>query len=242
MGAGASTGPLDEREEKFFAEMQKAYDEYKPQESKMEREDSFNFFKSKIELFLENEAKSGSKESYSDLKSKIDDFFESKAENKSDSKAEVKEAKQITRGVSSIVQPPSFYVGDIVKAKVDGMLFEGVVIHNGDDDGTIEVDFGDDIEKVNISDCSLVMSGLDFEVGDLVQARTAESFLYCHGKVLKINHDGTFDILFDGDDDDDVERNIPHHFVRKHRTGRAMVKMRWHRAKAVLATIRAFNH
>lgn len=257
MGAGASTGPLTEREEKFFAEMQKAYDEYKPQHAKMvERKDSYRFFKTRIDDFLENEKHQakldGRDEDLSDLTSKIDDYFESRAEAKNNVKQNSFDSKHSPLEVSSETSNkslsvpkrfnnPTFYVGDIVKAKVDGLMFEGVVVHNGENNSTIDVDFGDDIETVKISDCSLIMSGLDFEVGDLVQARTTDSYVYCHGKILNINHDGTFDIVFDGDDDDDVERNIPHSFVRKHRTGREMVKKRWDRARAVLSTIRAFK-
>lgn len=221
MGAGASStdGSISEREDKFFKEMQNTYDnEYKPQiaERKMERQESLDFFQAKINSFVESEPKSDEKR--------------------------VPARAIVSRTTSSAQPPPTYYVGDIVKAKVDGMMFEGVVVHNGEDDDTIDVDFGDEIETVLIGDCALVMSGLDFEVGDLVQARTVDTVLYCHGTILNINHDATMDILFAGDDDEDVEKNIPHNFVRKHRTGREMVKKRWHRARAMLATVRAFAH
>ena len=225
MGAGASStdGTLTEREEKFFKEMQRAYDnEYKPRvsEKKMERKESIDFFKAKIDSFVEKESS------------------EPKTEEK---RVPARAGAVIDRTVSSIKPPPTFFVGDIVKAKVDGMLFEGVVVSNGDDQESVEVDFGDETEFVEVEDCSLVMSGLDFEVGDVVQARTVDNFLYCNGTILNINHDATMDILFDGDDEDDVEKNIPHDLVRKLRTGRDLVKKRWQRAKNMISTIRAFN-
>ena len=219
MGAGASSadGSISEREEKFFKEMQRAYDK-EPQlaENKMERKESLKFFRDKINSFVESEPKT---------------------EEKSGPARSI-----VTRTTSSVHPPPTFYVGDVVKAKVDGMMFEGVVVHNGEEDSTIDVDFGDEIETVKIEDCSLVMSGLDFEVGDLVQARTVDTLLYCNGTILNINHDATMDILFDGDDEDDVEKNIPHNFVRKLRTGRELAKKRWHRARAMLSTVRAFGN
>lgn len=225
MGAGASAGPLTEKEEKFFAEMKHAYEnEYKLHKTgdKIHDRDPVDFFKMKIDSFMESQAKD--------------------EEKKDDIGAKPEAKRIISRAPSCVESAPVYYVGDIVKAKVDGMLFEGVVIHYGEDDETLDVDFGDDIETVSIANCSLVMSGLDFEVGDFVQARTKDSPLYCHGKILKIHHDGTFDILFDGDSDDDVERGLPHEFVRKHKTGRDLAKKRWHRARAMLSTVRAFSH
>lgn len=239
MGAGASStdDSITEREKKFFDEMQRAYDqEYKPKvaERKMERKESLDFFKAKITSFVASEPKSPGKPKKS----------ESKTEPKGDEHR--KPARPVVqRTISSVQPPPAFFVGDIVKAKVDGMMFEGVVIANGGeehDQDSVDVDFGDEVERVKIDNCALVMSGLDFEVGDVIQARTVENYLYCNGTILKINLDGTMDILFDGDDESDVERNIPHHLVRKLRTGRELAKKRWMRARTVISTMRAFNH
>ena len=222
MGAAASSSGahFSDREEKFFETMQEAYEkEYKPQvaENKLNKEQSIKFFTEKVNSFVESEPKAEEKRTPA--------------------------RPLIHKRASSIQPPPSFYVGDIVKAKVDGMMFEGVVVSNGNENvyHTVEVDFGDDVEEVQIDNCSLVMSGLDFEVNDLVQARTEDSVMYCNGKLLHINFDGTMDILFDGDDEEDVEKNIPVKYVRKLRTGRELAKRRWHRARTMISSIRAFS-
>jgi len=248
MGAGASSSDdaITEREEKFFKEMQDAYEnEYKPRmkDNKMERDESLNFFKLRVNSFVDSEPKSNERDSSSGALEEKTDSMKEKSVSFKEKDDEKREPARpvISRKSSSIQPPPAFYVGDVVKAKVDGMMFEGVVVNNGSDDNTVEVDFGDEVEVVDIDDCAIVMSGLDFEVGDLVQARTADSVMYCHGKILKISLDGTFDILFDGDDEDDVERGIPHEFVRKHRTGRELVKKRWQRARTIISSMRAFG-
>jgi len=155
----------------------------------------------------------------------------------------VKEAATRTgRSVADVLaaeSPCVFQIGDIVKAKLGFMMFEGVVV--GVKSTTLDVDFGDDIEEIPIENCSLVMHGLDYEVGDLVSACPNGSVLYFNGRVLGINGNGTLDILFDGDEEDDVERNIPIDSVRKLRTGRQLVMSRWHRAKTMITASIAFG-
>lgn len=126
----------------------------------------------------------------------------------------------------------TFMVGDIVKVRQGFMMFEGVVVDSTNT--TLDVDFGDDIETVSIENCCLVMNGLDFEVGDYVSACPAGE-LYFNGKIISINTNGTFDILFDGDDIEDVEHNIRPDKVRKIRTGRQLVINRWQRAKNMIS-------
>lgn len=232
MGAGASSsdGSITEREEKFFREMQLAYDlEYKPRtaERKMERKESLDFFKAKINSFVQSEPKS----------------YNNNNTNKKSEEKRTPARAFVKRSLSGPCDPPpsKFEIGDVVKAKVDGMMFEGVIVSHNNEEDMVEVDFGEETEFVKNDKCALVMSGLDFEVGDVVQARTVDNFLYCNGKILNINHDATMDILFDGDDDDDVERNIPHALVRKIRTGRDLAKKRWQRARAMISSVRAFN-
>jgi hypothetical protein len=260
MGAGASSADgsssLTEREEKFFQEMQNAYEnEYKPKmnsENKMERNESLNFFKLRVNSFVDSEKSEPKTETEGNAvtnanaskgsEAKVSGVVDTDAQclEKSEEKR-VPARAAILRTSSSMHPPPAFYIGDIVKAKVDGMMFEGVVVENGGEEETVEVDFGDDVETVKIEDCAMVMSGLDFEVGDFVQARTTDSVMYCHGKVLNINLDGTFDIIFDGDDEEDVERNIPHEYVRKHRTGRSLARKRWQRVRTLVSSVRAFG-
>jgi hypothetical protein len=129
----------------------------------------------------------------------------------------------------------TFMVGDIVKVRQGFMMYEGVVVEvPGGSCHTLDVDFGDDIETVPIEHCCLVMNGLDFEVGDYVSACPAGD-LYFNGKITSINSNGTFDILFDGDEPDDVERNIRPDKVRKIRTGRQLVLNRWQKAKNLIS-------
>ena len=132
-----------------------------------------------------------------------------------------------------------FMVGDVVKAKLGFMMFEGVVVGNGDAN-TLDVDFGDEVEQVPRTDCSLVISGLEFEVGDLVSACPNGSMLFFNGTIVEIHLDGTCDVLFDGDDEEDVERGIRLECIRKIRTGRQLVVSRWQKAKNLLTATRAF--
>ena len=168
--------------------------------------------------------------------SKSDSKFdeESKSDSKSDSKneesKETKQQKVKTKRFHDFYT--TFMVGDIVKVRQGFMMFEGVVVDATST--TLDVDFGDDIERVLIENCCLVMNGLDFEVDDYVSACPAGD-LYFNGKIVAINSNGTFDILFDGDDPEDVEHNIRPDKIRKIRTGRQMVINRWQRAKQLIS-------
>lgn len=133
-----------------------------------------------------------------------------------------------------------FMIGDIVKAKVGFMMFEGVVVGNGQPD-VLEVDFGDAIEEIPVMDCALVMNGLDFEIGDFVSASPIGD-LYFNGQIVNINSNGTFDIHFEGDDEDEIETQIRPERVRKLRTGRQLVLSRWHRAKSMISASIAFSN
>jgi hypothetical protein len=126
----------------------------------------------------------------------------------------------------------TFMVGDIVKVKQGFMMHEAVVVDVQHE--TLDVDFGDDIETVPLRDCCLVMNGLDFEVGDYVSACPAGD-LYFNGRIVSINSNGTFDVLFDGDDAEDTERNIRPDKLRKIRTGRQLVLNRWQKAKNLIS-------
>lgn len=134
-----------------------------------------------------------------------------------------------------------FMVGDVVKARTNGMLFEGVVVGYTPNPHIIEIDFGDEIEEIDIDDCALVMNGLDYEVGDKVNACPPGAALFFVGTIVNINPDGTFDVLMDGDDEEDVERNIPADKIRKLRTGRQLVTSRWQKAFNVITAMKAFG-
>lgn len=130
-----------------------------------------------------------------------------------------------------------FMIGDVVKAKVDNMMFEGVVVGYADN-SKLEIDFGDDVEEVLSSDCSLVLSGIDFEVGDQVACCPNGGTLWFNGVIVEIHRDGTFDIKMDGEDEDDYERGVTIERIRKIRTGRDLVTSRWKRAFNKLQAIK----
>jgi hypothetical protein len=158
------------------------------------------------------------------------------ADEKSESNSGAASAPSKARFEDSI---SVFMIGDVVKAKLGFMMFEGVVVGIADP-ATLEVDFGDEVEPVPRVDCSLVISGLEFEVGDLVSACPIGGFLYFNGVIVNINLNGTFDVQFDGDDEEDIERNIRPENIRKLRTGRQLVMSRWQKAKNLISATRAF--
>lgn len=176
-------------------------------------------------------ARAASCESNSPDKNDIlrEDNFSAIAENKS-----VEAVKPRFEESTSV-----FMIGDVVKARLGFMMFEGVVVGIGDE-STLDIDFGDEVESVPREDCSLVISGLEFEVGDLVSACPIGGFLYFNGVIVNINMSGTFDVQFDGDDDEDIERNIRPENIRKLRTGRQLVMSRWQKAKNLISATRAF--
>lgn len=185
-----------------------------------------------ITTFDESKSESKLEESKLDVnESKTESKIDEKSNNdESKSHEEEKHIKEKHKRVTEFYT--TFMVGDIVKVRQGFMMFEGVVVDASNT--TLDVDFGDDIEKVSIENCCLVMNGLDFEVGDYVSACPAGD-LYFNGKIVSINTNGTFDILFDGDDLEDVEHNIRPDKVRKIRTGRQLVINRWQRAKQMIS-------
>lgn len=147
----------------------------------------------------------------------------------SSEKSETKKSSNPADSLTSFYT--TFMIGDIVKVRQGYMMYEGVVVEVSST--TLDVDFGDDIETVPLENCCLVMNGLDYEIGDYVSACPAGD-LYFNGKIVSINTNGTFDILFDGDDPEDVERNIRPDKLRKIRTGRQLVLNRWQKAKNLI--------
>lgn len=121
--------------------------------------------------------------------------------------------------VAEIFHHSPFSVGDVVKARDGGLMFEGVVVNFAD--GKVEVDFGDAIEQFPPELCSLVLSGIEFEVGDKVEYTPPNMCLHFCGTIIAIDSMNlTADILMDGDDPDDIERGAEFSSMRKIRTGR----------------------
>ncbi len=132
-----------------------------------------------------------------------------------------------------------FAVGDVVKARDGGMMFEGVVVNISG--GLVDVDFGDAVESVRVENCSLVMSGLEFEVGDKVEYTPPHTLLHFLGTIIEINQELLIaDVLMDGDDPDDVERGVPFDALRKVKTGRDLTE-KFKRGIKLVQTINKFK-
>lgn len=121
-------------------------------------------------------------------------------------------------------------VGDVVRvpmangATVDGLILEIISTNK------ILVDCGDVTREVNLEDCELITKAMDFEEGDKVEVKPADSQLYFVGKVIMIHVDKTMDVLMDGDDPEDIEYKISPENARKLMSRRALVINRWKRA------------
>ena len=140
-----------------------------------------------------------------------------------------------------------YSLGDIVIApKSDHIIGEGVVVnieyYIGKNKNYLAVDFGDEVREIPIDEIKLIKTGLEIEVGDVVNAFPNNSCLSFVGRVININDNGTYNVLFDGEDEDDVENNISLDRIRKLKTGRELAVARWHKVSAVMASVSAFSH
>lgn len=121
-------------------------------------------------------------------------------------------------------------VGDVVRvAAAKGAFVDGLVIEIIGPTKII-VDCGDFNKEVNPDECELITKVMDFEEGDKVEVKPADSQLYFVGKVIRIHPDKTLDVLMDGDDPDDIEYNVSPDNARKLMSRRALVVNRWKRA------------
>lgn len=148
-------------------------------------------------------------EGYSIFREKLEKFLDSKNLNH----------KVFFKDDAAVFHSSPFSIGDVVKAGEGALQFEGVVVNFAD--GMVDVDFGDAIESYRPDRCSLVMSGIEFEVGDKVEFTPKNMALHFCGTILSINTDTlTADLLMDGDDPDDIERDVEFDQMRKVKTGR----------------------
>jgi hypothetical protein len=118
----------------------------------------------------------------------------------------------------------SFCLGDIVTVRIgDKIVSEGLVV---DIIGTnrIRVDCGEITKIFDVSQCELLMSASELEIGDKVEMNPPGSFLFFVGIIKTINPDGTYNLLMEGgggeDDEggaieDDYEMNVPREAIRK---------------------------
>jgi len=134
-------------------------------------------------------------------------------------------------------------IGDVVRAKdVDGQLTpEGLImeIFGG---SIAQIDFGDAIVQYPLESCTLVLSGLDFEVNDHVQVKPEGMSLYFTGVVIALHDDSqTMDIQMAGDDPDDIEYNVPRDRVVKLNSGRPIALGHWRALKNVVHVSNVFR-
>jgi hypothetical protein len=142
--------------------------------------------------------------------------------------------------------------GDVVKAKSDGMWFEGVVLSNSlGSNGKQEfvVEFGDENEPdqqiIKGGDIVKVLPWSHLEIGDRVEARPSDGFMWFSGHVINF-HPATqvYDVQFDDEDDaaGEIETNVPEARIRKLQSNRTIVaKERWKKAKTAVVAARAFR-
>ncbi len=133
------------------------------------------------------------------------------------------------------------FVGDVVKVtfKTSEPL-EGFVVERLND-VNILVDFGDHTKECHVSNCTLIIRSDELEVGDKVEMKPADMSLYFVGKVIAINADCTLDIQMDGDDQEDIERNVNVENVRKLMSKRGLAVSRWRRAFMMVLAINRFG-
>lgn len=150
---------------------------------------------------------------------------------------------QLTRGENSASQISLFTVGDFVKVThADGTAGEGIVLEVQDLD-TVVVDFGAEgiVKQCLAANCELIVQSDTLEVGDQVQVQPVGSAMYFVGRVSVINPDGTYDVVMEGDDPDDIERSVPESNIRKLMSRRALVVARWKRAALVVSSMHNFQ-
>jgi hypothetical protein len=140
----------------------------------------------------------------------------------------------------SVMNSDQLTVGDVVRVTHDGMAAEGIVIEKITNT-KLRVDFGDQIADCFIDECVLVIHSYEFEVGDKVEARPPGSALFFVGKVVKIHPDKSMDVLMDGDDANDIERNVNLDNCRKLMSRRSVVVNRWKRAFMLVVAANFFK-
>jgi hypothetical protein len=195
MGTGASFLDLDDDvRAEVYQEMKNIYEnDYLPKvrRGEMKEGEEYNAFRTKIIEFLDS--KHISKEKLLDIEAEPVHTFHN----------------------------APFSVGDVVKARDGGMMFEGVVISILED--LVEVDFGDAVETVKIENCSLVMSGLEFEVGDQVEYTPPRTMLHFVGTIIDIDTNTLkCSVRMAGEDPDDIEYEVDFSSLRKVKTGREL--------------------
>jgi hypothetical protein len=163
----------------------------------------------------------------------------------------------LREGASSAGVQYKLHVGDVVQAKPpDEMLyFEGVVVELHED-GSADIDFGDEDDdeeagtstdgkdvlrytRVSAASIRRAMVWSALEVGDHVKARYQGGYQQFEAIVIAAHNDGTYDVQYD---DDEVEERMAEDMLTKILSGRMQATRRWNKAKAMLSAVSVFRH
>lgn len=227
MGGGASAEhkyTLDRKED--YVDIVALYEsELRPKlEAKMiTDDDAFLVIKEKYEL---------------KLKEKIDASINSSNNNNVMGKLLATNDELINPNISK----SGFTIGDVVKVKDNGFMVEGVITDKHGENCLV-VDLGDDLIEVPVSDCILVLSAIDFEVGDTVEMKPEGMSIYFMGVVSSVNNiDKTCDIMLESEDDSgDIEYNVPYENIRKRMSSRPLASARWNKVITAIKALKAFS-
>jgi hypothetical protein len=136
-----------------------------------------------------------------------------------------------------------FTVGDFVKIRNDdGTESEGLVMEVVDlENIVVDVMSEGLVKECHVSKVDLVVHSDTMEVGDQVQVQPNGSAMFFVGRISEINQDGTYDVVMEGDDPDDIERSVKSIHIRKLMSRRAIVIARWKRAAMVVSSMHNFQ-
>lgn len=130
-----------------------------------------------------------------------------------------------------------FEVGDYLKCvNEDGTSFEGLYIERAQYNKVILL-VEDETKECLVENCSVVVKADDLEIGDRVQIKLPESYIYYLGRISQIHENNgikTYDIDMEGDDEDDKEYGVLISNIKKIMSRRALVVSRWKKGKNVV--------
>ena len=149
----------------------------------------------------------------------------------------------------------TFEIGDVVKCKVDGMFFEGVVVHVGDVDPStgdpaciVELGTEDepDQQPCRAAEMHKVLPWHHLEVGDRVEAQQDGMALWFRATIAKVHHaEGDYDVMFEEDEEGigELEEHVPEARIRKVQSVRTFnPKVHWRKAKHVITASARLRH
>ena len=131
--------------------------------------------------------------------------------------------------------------GDVIKAKVGALSFEGVV--NAIDGDRVLVDFGDnDLETVSYEDCVKILAWQSVEVGDTVHVRESNGRNNYVARVIHVDVERDNVPRYSVDyGENDCEDGVPAWRVRKLRSERSTPARRWRKSVKAVMAAKAFS-